>query len=556
MRLGWRIASLGHRRRRINGGRIAYALLRPVFSTTPYRWSLGGAPARPAAFNAADSWPGDASRGAIIVAGDFAAAGQVLRGVDSPWRGSGMSNRWRAEAATFDWLRDLRAAGGDVARARGRALIDDWIEHEGWWQPLTWRPHILGARIANWLVHAEFLCAGTSAAFRDRLYASAGLQARHLARIVRMTPPGSARLVALKGLIFAAAGLEGHEARLPRWVRMLEAEIGRQVLGDGGHAERSPAVHLSVLRDLVDMRAVLRDSGAEVPHALQNAIDRMTPMARFFRHGDGGLALFNDSIESEPWLIDVTLTRAEARGKPLDSAPHAGFERLTANRTLVIMDTGCPAPPGFDAHAHAGTLSFEMSVGKERLIVNCGAHAGENESWRTAQRTTAAHSTVTVDDVNSSELLPDGGLGARPEHVAVERREGDGNIWIEATHDGWRRALGVTHTRRLYLGASGGDLRGEDTIDGSGAHRFAVRFHLHPAVKASLVQQGSTVLLRLASGGGWRLRAGGGTISLQESVYLGASGEVRRTGQIVIAGAARDGQGQVKWALSRMTDEK
>jgi uncharacterized heparinase superfamily protein len=83
-----------------------------------------------------------------------------------------------------------------------------------------------------------------------------------------------------------------------------------------------------------------------------------------------------------------------------------------------------------------------------------------------------------------------------------------------------------------------------------------VRFHLHPAVKASLVQQGSTVLLRLASGGGWRLRASGGTMSLQESVYLGASGEARRTSQIVIAGAAPDGQGQVKWALSRMTDDK
>jgi uncharacterized heparinase superfamily protein len=555
MTLGWRVHSLQSRRRRLTGGRIAYAALRPLFHTSLYRWSLRGAQPHPDGFLNVDPWPGDANRGAVIVAGDFAAAGHVLRGVDSPWRGSGMSDRWRAEAATFDWLRDLRAAGGDIARARGRALIEDWIEHEGWWQTLTWRPHILGARIANWLGHAEFLCAGAPAAFAGMLHASAAVQARHLARVVLMMPPGSGRIAALRGLVFAAAALDGFRARLPRWVRMLEAEIARQVLGDGGHVERSPAVQLAVLRDLIDMRAALRDAGADVPQALQNAIDRMTPMARFFRHGDGGLALFNDSGECEPWLTDVTLTRAEARGKPLDSAPHAGFERLTANRTLVIMDAGAPPPPGLDSHAHAGTLSFEMSVGKERLIVNCGAHAGDNEAWRAVQRTTAAHSTATVDDVNSSELLPQGGLGARPGHVSVERRESDGNTWIEAGHDGWRRALGVTHLRRLYLGASGGDLRGEDTISGADGHRFALRFHLHPAVKASLVQNGATVLLRLAGGGGWRFRASGGAISLQESVYLGGA-EVRRTSQIVVAGVTGADQGQVKWALSRLADDK
>jgi uncharacterized heparinase superfamily protein len=556
MKIGWRLASLKHRRRRMSGDRVAYALLRPVFATAPWRWTLKSRSDRPGTFPSADSWPGDANRGAIIIAGNFAAGGQVLKGAESPWRGTGMSDRWKAEAATFDWLRDLRSAGGDLARARGRALIEDWIEHAGNWDPLAWQPRVLGARIGNWLAQVEFLSSGSDYWFRETLYENLAMQVRHLARTLRMVPPGSTRLVVLKGLIFAAVSMEAFAPRLPRWLRLLETEIARQVLGDGGHVERSPAVQLSVLRDLVDIRAALRDAGTEVPQALQNAIDRMAPMARFFRHGDGGLALFNDSNESEGWLIDVTLTRAEARGKPLESAPHAGFERLTANRTLIVMDTGAPPPPGLDTHAHAGTLSFEMSVGKERLIVNCGAHSADSAAWRAAQRATAAHSTATVDDVNSSELLPAGGLGSRPEHVTCERRESEGSIWIEASHDGWRPTLGVMHRRRLYLGASGGDIRGEDTITGPGAHKFAVRFHLHPAVKASLVQQGSAVLLRLASGGGWRLRASGGAISLQESVYLGVPGQVRRSQQIVIAGAVTNGEGQVKWALSRLADDK
>jgi uncharacterized heparinase superfamily protein len=218
------------------------------------------------------------------------------------------------------------------------------------------------------------------------------------------------------------------------------------------------------------------------------------------------------------------------------------------------MDAGVPSPPGLDDRAHAGTLGFEMSVGRERVIVNCGAYAGPNPGWREASRTTAAHSTLVVEDVNSSELLPGGGLGARPTRVPVERREADGSVWLDAAHDGYVRSFGLTHRRRLFLAAAGDDLRGEDTLEGRGHRKYAVRFHLHPGVKASLVQGGASVLLRLTSGAGWRMRATGGVTSLQESVYLGAGGEVRRTDQIVISAATRGDGAQIKWAFTRVAN--
>jgi uncharacterized heparinase superfamily protein len=278
-------------------------------------------------------------------------------------------------------------------------------------------------------------------------------------------------------------------------------------------------------------------------------------MLRFFRHGDGGLVLFNDSREEEGWFIDVVLTRSEARGKPLESAPHSGFERLTANRTMVTMDVGGPPPKGYDAMAHAGALSFEMSVGKERMIVNCGAHHGDSTAWITAQRTTAAHSTVTVEDVNSAEILDAGGFAHRPIDLSSNRKESDGDIWLEATHDGYRRSFGLVHSRRLYLGANGGDLRGEDTLTGEGNHKFVVRFHLHPDVRASKVQEGNAILLRLPGGSGWRFRASGGVIALQESVYLGSGSKVRRTEQIAVSSATQLGKGQVKWAFSQLSSD-
>jgi uncharacterized heparinase superfamily protein len=273
----------------------------------------------------------------------------------------------------------------------------------------------------------------------------------------------------------------------------------------------------------------------------------MAPVLRMLQHGDGGLALFNDSNEGEGWQVDMVVQRADARARPLMSAPQSGFQRLQAGRTLVLVDAG-PPPSGPGLHGHAGTLSLEVSVGRERLIVNCGAHAGDAD-WRRAQRNTAAHSTLVLDDVNSTELTRDGNLRRGPQTVLCRREESDGNIWVDTSHDGYRQRFGQIHHRRLYLAASGEDLRGEDRLEGTGGETFALRFHLHPDVRASLTQNGDSALLRLPRGDGWRLRARGAELRLEQSVYLGRAGDVRHSRQIVLSGPVRGPETTVKWAL-------
>jgi uncharacterized heparinase superfamily protein len=221
----------------------------------------------------------------------------------------------------------------------------------------------------------------------------------------------------------------------------------------------------------------------------------------------------------------------------------------------VLVDAGAPPAPGLDGHAHAGTLSFEMSHGRQRVIVNCGAHPGHPD-WRAVQRATAAHSTLTLAETNSSEVLPQGrpgavAIGRRPETVVCRREEGEGAIWLDMSHDGYRTVFRAVHERRLFLDAAGDDLRGEDQLNAPAGLPFAVRFHLHPEVTAGLVGAGSGVLLRLPGGAGWRLRASGAEIALEDSVYLGARDTVRRTQQVVLTGTTREGRTAVKWALKR-----
>jgi uncharacterized heparinase superfamily protein len=522
-----------------------------VFASPVYRLTLSGRPPKELLGTPPDLWPGDTARGEDLMAAPFLFGQPPASGERVPWFMANAGEAARVELHGFSWLRDLRTLATEPARFRARSLISSWIEAQRRWDALAWRPDVLGARLAHWLSAYGFLTATGDEAFRSTLLVSIGRQTKHLSRVAAKADPDARMLVATKGLIYAGIALPSGEAYLDIGSKLLVRELERQVLPDGGHFQRSPTVQIDVLRLLVDLRAALTAAHREVPGALQGAIDRMSPMARLFRHGDGRLALFNGSLEGDDRDLTTLLAQTGSRARASASAPHSGFQRLSAGRTVLIADVGAPPPPGADTEAHAGTLSFELSLGKDRLVVNCGAAADGDPEWRQALAGTAAHSTLSVNDANSSVIEPGGGLGRRPVTVAANRREAEGAFWLETSHDGYVEAFGLTHHRHFYLSDDGSDLRGMDHLEGRGTGSFAVRFHLHPLVTSSEVQSGSQVLLRLPGGAGWKFLASGARIVLEDSIYRGSGRSVRRCRQIVLSGAIEPGETVIKWAFRK-----
>jgi uncharacterized heparinase superfamily protein len=544
-------------------GRLIYRAKQPIFAGGLYDRLLLGRVEPSLISVASDSWPADAARGREIAEGIFRLGAQTIREPVPLGRPAGAGEDWRIAFNGFAWLPDLMALGAPAVPV-ALAFIDRWLAENPRWEPLAWRPDVTGQRLSAWLAQPLLLEAGGDAALKLRLAEAVERQTRHLAHALPAGLAGRKLLTAVKGLILGALAL-GHDGLLAAGLKQLGQALPRQLLADGGHVERSPAVQLGVLRDLSDLRVALEFAGRQETQELELAIRRMAPVLRMFQLGDGGLALFNDSDEGPAGAVDLALVRADAKAKALASAPDSGFQRLEAGPALVLIDAGLPPPPGLDSHAHAGTLSFEFCHGKERVVVNCGAQPAEGE-WLQAQRATAAHSTVTVDETNSSALMADGkGLARRPTEATARREESEGNLWLETSHDGYLPNYGLIHHRRLYLSADGADLRGHDRLEGRGGKRFALRFHLHPSVNASLAQDRQAVLLRLPSGAGFRLRsqiigAPGmvptGEVSLGESIYFGQPGERRRSQQIIIAGDLMGAGAEIKWQLSRESRRK
>ena len=530
------------------------------------RWRFGSTKTDRLVIAPQDLRTADATRAAEIYAGRFAFAGKVvICDRRSPFEMTPPSDEWAFVLLSFAWLRHLRAADSAITRANARSLIDEWINIQGSWHPIGWQPEILSRRIICWLSQSPFILQDADARFYRRFIRSLSRQVRFLRRNLKDCRAGLPCLQALIALTFATLCLQGLSGQLRPNARRLIEELRAQILPDGGHISRNPGALIELLIDLLPLRQLFSARNLQPPQALNNAIDRMMPMLRFFRHPDGNFAQFNGMGPTPVDLLATVLAYDDARGTPVSNAPHSGYQRVDAGQTVLLMDTGRPPPIALSQEAHAGCLSFEMSWKQHRLVVNCGLPAMNKENWRQVARATAAHSTVTFNDKSSCRFFESGSfrrlLGGMPivggpRHVKVERNDTPGGASLNASHDGYARSFGVIHSRSIRVSSDGRALDGEDSFtpaDGNGfparaRDEYAIRFHLHPSVKASRLSEGRGVILLLPDREVWTFATYGETVDVEESVYLAGSNGPRRAVQIVIYGHAREVP-RVRWSF-------
>ncbi|HEX3652647.1 MAG TPA: heparinase II/III family protein [Rhizomicrobium sp.] len=472
------------------------------------------------------------------------------------------SQQWAEALHSFAWLSALSIAGGEPARILATNLITQWLKRYGRYSEPAWRADILGQRLINIFAHGRFVLTSSEVTWRSRLFVSLREQSRMLARISKEAPDGLPRLEAAAAHALSGLCLNDHSRRFSTGVERLETELARQILPDGGHVSRSPEALLRAYELVAAVTDALDVSNLATPLPLRTARDRMAPMLRFFRLGDGALAMFNGGQEGEAKPIANLLARDEVRGQPFAHAPNSGYQRLTAGRTLLVMDCGAPPRGAFSNTAHAGCLAFEFSAGTQRVVVNCGASADERK-WGGILRATAAHSTITLADRSMATILTGWLatlLGPRllggPHGVETDRLESASGWTVNAAHDGYLDLFGMIHERRVTMSPNGKLISGLDRLVRKPGRRspeptpFAARFHIHPDIRIS-ASQGGGALLKLPSGEGWRFQSSGGELTIDKSVYL-ASETMRRTEQLVIGGVIRDEPVEIGWVFERI----
>ncbi len=314
---------------------------------------------------------------------------------------------------------------------------------------------------------------------------------------------------------------------------------------------------------------VAKENGLGPGRGFAAALARGAETLRWLTQPDGRLPRFHGGNGSAG-LADLAMATAAHRpGRALPEIA-MGFARLRHGRTGLVVDAA--RPPASSPAAHAATLALELTVGRRPVIVNCGPGDRFGPRWARASRTTAAHSTLSLDGFSSSRFGRDQHrLSELPSSVRLDREETETGTRLAAAHDGYVPTHGLWHERRVELSRDGRRLAGEDALLSltaserrrfdrfhrrSGAPRFAVRFHLHPDVEPSLDMGGHAISLLLPSGALWVFRAKAARVrlALEASLTFGpASLQPIDSRQIVLFSSAGEYATRVRWELAAVS---
>ena len=428
------------------------------------------------------------------------------------------SPEWLVSLHNLSWLSHFEASGNELHRIVARTLILKWADYL-----VVSRSAAVNARALMSLSLAASFLVGNSNAFSQSLFTIVEKLTR---RVTQQRPKDTCeRLAQVVALLHANLAFRFNPSQREDANAKFCDVINQVILPDGGHISRDPLRLLDTLLTLIPIRDCMIANHQAVPQPLASAIERMVPMLRMLCHGDHELSHFQGSGIPQTNTIKVILERDKVHGRPLALAPHSGICRLAHRSGLLLVDVGvsteCDSP-----------LAIEFSDGQHRIFSNCGMPRAASPAWQQAASSIAAHNTLEIDGIPfNQKTSPRAEVITSPKGSLVKCS----NAW----------ANGLTHDRALFLSHDGRDLRGEDNL--STEQSCTIRFHLHPAIKASAIRNGAKIVVMLPNRAAWQFSAKGGFMSLEESVFLGDEAGPRKTMQIVIRA-----EGQVKWSLRKL----
>jgi uncharacterized heparinase superfamily protein len=471
--------------------------------------------------------------------------------VASDWHPLDAPRLWTYQLHYFD---DLNARDAP-ARARWHEnLLARWAAENPPGKGEGWEPYPLSRRIVNcvkWVAQGHTLPAPFDA--------SLAVQTRWLTRRLEYHILGNHLLTNAKALLHAGLYFGGAEAE--RWyahgMRILERELRAQVLPDGGHFELSTMYHAAVLEDLLDLVNLLHAYGRTAPQSWTAAIAGMRIWLKEMSHPDGEIAFFNDaafgvaptSAELEAYAARLGLPAAADTAVQRRIFEASGYVRVCIPPARLICDCA-PIGAGYlPGHAHADSLSFELSLGSRRVFVNSGTSQYGTDDERQRQRGTAAHNTVVVDGQDSSEMWAGFRVARRARVKFRSITATPLTVIIEASHDGYRRLPGRSeHRRRFTIGDH--SLLIEYEVSGTFGSATAY-FHLHPEIDARL--QGATEML-LSLDDALRVRmvfTGASAVELHSGTWHPRFGVIVPNRRIVVSFAGPTLSTGIFWAPSR-----
>jgi uncharacterized heparinase superfamily protein len=443
----------------------------------------------------------------------------------------------------FEFCTELKSLGGDAGRKTLRHITEKWLNAFENYNELIWSPTLTSSRLVNWMIIYPYAFETASDDFQDRLHASFYKQYMHLRYHLTQSHTLDVfdRFACLWAMVIIQSYCTGlaDDVEMQSHLQLIQGAVDDISLDDGGLVDRNPRNLIEMAKSLLLLKYALRQNLDKIPLWIDKKLDMTVRIMSALTHHDKDLSLFQGATLNNKNDIEKIIKIMALRIRRQDtSLSDYGYSVMRKGRTSIVIDHGHQGE-------HVSPLAFEMGYASNRIVVNCGAYLKGDQAWRESLTGINAHSTLSIENIEPKPSF----YNAKS---SIENVNG-ASLFV-GSHEGYSPDHSMTHTRRIFLDSKGEDLRGEDLCVRNIALKpvpMILRFHLHPLVRASMIDDHSKILIRLPTGSGWVFQCSAADINLEDSVFCGDGFNLRKSQQICVSVPMDDLNLQLKWAFKR-----
>jgi uncharacterized heparinase superfamily protein len=365
------------------------------------------------------------------------------------WNKSDLDKLWLYHLHYFDYLIQLTAEISKQNFTIARKITNDWIANNAIGSGNGWEPYPISLRVVNWIYFYYFYYQFFEGDedFKNRFINSLYQQCHYLTYFLEYHLLANHLFKNGKALFIAGLFFYQHQW-LKKGYRILEKELNRQILSDGGHFERSAMYHSIILEDILDLVNFMRGFQIDLllvtfPQ-LQQKVKSMLKWLENMIHPDGEIALFGDAaLKTVPGYEELahyySILFGEEYAEQLSAAfvplKTSGYYIFRSEEQFLVIDSGSLGPAYQPGHAHCDLLSYEYSFAGCRFIIDSGIGDYLPSELRQKARGIYGHNTVVVNDLDQAQIWQAFRMGRRVYPRNAVYREMDNEIHFVANYD-------------------------------------------------------------------------------------------------------------------------
>lgn len=474
------------------------------------------------------------------------------------WKITNLDEDKTKKLHNFCWLPALNIK---TEKELGCLIIDQWINNFSNYNEKYWALDVVTKRLIYWISSYEIIFKNSDLIFRSKVINNIVKQTKHLFKNISLVSSGVDKIRSLAALILVGNSFEQYEEYTQYGLKNLEDELGNFINKDGFVKSKNPEDLFWTLYFLVLVKEWLILSRKQTPAFINIYINSLGICFKFLRFSNGDLPLFNGAnhINTEKFYEFL-----KSRGYEFEGMENifCGYAKIKSKKIELFMDANNPSSMLHSRNYQAGPLSFELASSGIKFICNSGSGKNLGEELSYLSSSTAAHSTVTINDTSSCIFQKNAlirkyfGNSLIEKHNIVKKEFKNDKEFIQCivAHDGYEKRFKILHERQITLFKLKNHIEGIDSLKCKDLENknltFSVRFHIHPDIRITKTM-GNDILLSSSGGEGWIFRSPQIPTKIEKNLYFGNSDNIKETSFILLEGNVENENTNIIWHLEK-----